>query len=232
LGSCPAPAMLSQGPRRRPLDNYITSQVSPGPSSSSHDRHEFDLRFNTMKTMKEILAANDHIIRRNERGNSRLPTALLCRVSALSESLCKEVVSLPPSTIPPLHKPLTIYGLILADIEHILSSNDSVDISDDTIDRRLDEFLLQFQEALDLLKVEGPTRTDQQNSPNSAHFFQNSHHFIIYGGNFNVTSTSTSNLAVHDPELREQSHKTLQVLHFQSWAVVLFYIAGRNPGCR
>ena len=64
LGSRPAPAMLSQGPRRRPPDNYdITSQVSPRPSSP---RHEFNLAFNTMETMKEILAANDHIIRRNE----------------------------------------------------------------------------------------------------------------------------------------------------------------------
>ena len=70
-------------------------------------------------------------------------------------------------TIPSLHKPLSIYGLwldtmiyyyhdrtycplsILADIQHILSSNDpAVEISDDdtlAIDRRLDDFLLQFQ---------------------------------------------------------------------------------------
>ena len=37
---------------------------------------------------------------------------------------------------------------ILVDIQHILSSNDPVETSEDTtlaIDRRLDDFLLQFQ---------------------------------------------------------------------------------------
>ena len=34
---------------------------------------------------------------------------------------------------------------ILVDIQKILSSSDPVKISDDTIDRRLDDFLLQFQ---------------------------------------------------------------------------------------
>ena len=75
-------------------------------------------------------------------------------------------MSLPLSTIPSLHivhKPLLIYGpwvdtniyrrtycllSILVDIQHILSSNDPVEISNDTtlaIDRRLDDFLFQFQ---------------------------------------------------------------------------------------
>ena len=34
---------------------------------------------------------------------------------------------------------------ILVDIQRILSSSDPMEISDDTIDRRLDDFLLQFQ---------------------------------------------------------------------------------------
>jgi hypothetical protein len=34
---------------------------------------------------------------------------------------------------------------ILVEIQQILSSRDPVKISDDTIDRRLDDFLLQFQ---------------------------------------------------------------------------------------
>ena len=34
---------------------------------------------------------------------------------------------------------------ILVDILHILSSTDPVEMSFDTIDRRLDDFLLQFQ---------------------------------------------------------------------------------------
>ena len=37
------------------------------------------------------------------------------------------------------------YLSILEDIQHILSSNDPVDMSDDTIDRRRDDFLFQFQ---------------------------------------------------------------------------------------
>ena len=34
---------------------------------------------------------------------------------------------------------------ILVDIQHILRSTDPLEISDDTIDRRLDDFLIQFQ---------------------------------------------------------------------------------------
>jgi hypothetical protein len=191
--------MLSRGPR--PLDNHISSQVSPHP-------YEVACAFNTIN---EISAATADIIRRNERGNSCLPTAMLERVSAVSESLWEEVKSLPVFAIPPLHKHLIVYGLILVDIQHILSSNDPVD---DTIDSRLDDFLLQFQEALDLLNHKGPT---QRSSPNSTHFFQNSHHIIISGGNF---SASTSNPVVHDPVLRDQSRKILQVIYIQS--VVLF----------
>jgi len=194
--------MLSQGPR--PLDNYISSKASPHPLEVAR----------VFNTITEIFVASE-IIRRNEGGNScsSLPTAMLRRVSALSESLWEEVISLPPSTIPPLYKPLIIYRHILLDIERILSSNDTVEISDDTINRRLDDFLFQFQGAVDLLK--GPI--SQQNSPNSTHFFQNSHHIIISGGNFNA---STSNPVVHDPVLREQSRKTLQLAYIQ--CVVLF----------
>ena len=72
-------------------------------------------------------------------------------------------MSLPVPTIPPLHEPLRIYKLwvdvfyyissyllllsILVDIQRILSSSGPVEISYYTlaIDRRLDEFLLQFQ---------------------------------------------------------------------------------------
>ena len=42
---------------------------------------------------------------------------------------------------------------ILVDIQHILSSNDPVNISDDTVDRRLDDFLLQFQVSTIQLKL-------------------------------------------------------------------------------
>jgi len=94
-----------------------------------------------------------------------------------------------------------------------MNSSDPVEISDDIIDRRLDDFLLQFQEALDLLKGS----TGQPSSPNSPHFFQHSHHIIISGGNF---SASTSNPVAHDPVVREQSHKILQAIYIQ-W-VVLF----------
>jgi hypothetical protein len=196
--------MSSRGPR--PLNNSISSQVSPHPHEVAR----------VLNTITKILAASADINQRNERGNSRLPTAMLGGVSTLSESLWEEVRSLPLSTIPPLHEPLLVYEIILADIHHILNSNDPVEISDDTINVRLGDFLLQFQAALDLLSTsKGPTR--QQSSPNSTHFFQNSHHIVISGGNF---SASTSNPTVHDPVLREQSRKILQVVYIQ--CVVLF----------
>jgi len=195
-------AMLSRGPARPPRYNSIPSRVSPHP-------HEVACVLNTIT---EILAASAEIIRR-ERGNSCLPIATLDRVSAFSESLWEEVMSLRLSTIPPLNKPLIIYGLILVDIQHILSSSDPRGISDDTIDHRLDDFLLQFQETLDFIK--GPT--GQGSSPQSTHFFQNSHHFIISGGNF---TASTSNPVVHDPVVREQSHQIFQLMKIQ--CVVLF----------
>jgi len=186
----------------RPRDN---SQVSPHPSP-----HEVARVFNTIT---EISAASE-IIRRYERRNSCLSTATLDRVSTLSDSLWKEVVSLPLPAIPPLREPLIIYELILVDILHILSSSGPVEISEDTIDLRLDDFLLQFQEALDLLK----DPSDQQSSLNSIHFFQNAHHTNISGGIFNA---STYNPVVHDPVVREQSNKILQEMHTIKW-VVLF----------
>jgi len=199
-----SPEMLSRGPRPLTKNNSVSCPSHP---------HEVT---RVLNTISEILAASAEIVRRDhERGNSRLPTATLDRVSALSESLWEDVILLPLSAIPSLYKPLIIYGLILADIQHILSSSDLVEISDDsdTIDRRLDDFQLQFQEALDLLK--GPA--DERSPPNSTHFFPNSHHIIISGGNF---TASTSNPVVHDPVVREQSHKILQVIYIQ--CVVLF----------
>jgi len=145
-----------------------------------------------------------------------MPTATLDRVFALSEYLWKEVVSLPLFSVPPLHRHLIIYELILLDIQHILSSSDPLKISDDTMDRRLDGFLLQFQETLGLLKVS----TGHQSSPNSTHFFQNSNHNNIYGGYF--IASITNNPLVHDPVVREQSRKILQVLYIYMMIFFLF----------
>jgi len=151
---------------------------------------------------------------------------MLGRVSALSESLREEVSSLrnPLFNIPLLHivhKLLLIYGLchILVVIQHILSSNVSVEISDDTtlaIDHWLDDFLIQFQKALDLLEVPA----GQPSSPNSTHsdLFRDSHHFTISGGNF--SATTISNPVVHDSVVREQIQKILQIVYIQ--CVVLF----------
>jgi len=153
-----------------------------------------------------------------EFGELRWPVGPLRRSNASwnwsrKSSSRRSIVSSEISTVPPLHKPLIIYGLILVDIQQILSSSDPVEISDDTIDRRLDDFLLQFQEALDLLKAP----TGQRSSPNSSHFFKDSHHFNIFGGNF---IASTINPVVHDPVVREQYHKILQIIYIQ--CVVLF----------
>jgi len=195
-------SMFSRG--QPPLHNSTSSQVL-----LSHP----DEVVRVLNTITEILAASAEIrvIRRDERGNSCLPTATLDTVSAFSEFLW----SLPLSTILPLHNHLIIYKCILAEIQHILlCSSDPAEISDDKIGCRLDDFRIQFQEALDLLKCPAGQRI----SPNSTQFFQNSHHIIISGGNF---SASTNNPVVHDPVVREQSHKILQILYIQC-AVVLF----------
>jgi hypothetical protein len=194
---------FSRGPP--PLNN---SQVSPHPSVHEAAR--------VLNIIIEISAASAEIIRKYERGNSCIPTATLDRVSALSDTLSEEVIMLPVSAIPPLHKPLTIYKHILIDILHILSSSGPVEVSDYTIDRPLDEFLLQFQVALDILK----DPTGQHSSTNSTRLFENPRDITIYGGIFNA---STYNPVVHDPvvrEVREQNHKILQAIHIQ-W-VVLF----------
>jgi len=206
-----APAMLSAGPRM--LNNSTTSsQISPHPHW--HQWHEVVLVFNTIT---EILDASK-IIRRDhdERGCSSLPIATLEKVFAFSESLWEKVKPLPLSSVPSLHKHLIKYGLILVDIQHILSSSDPLEIDSLAIGFRLDDFLLQFQEALDLLK--GPA--DQLSTQNSilAYFFPYSHHINIYGGIFSAGGTSNS--VVYDPVVREQSRKILQVLYVQ--CVVLF----------
>jgi hypothetical protein len=97
-------------------------------------------------------------------------------ISSFNSGNFEILISLPLSTIPPLHKQLiravsgydllgygatttttTYYETtyhrtycllstgILIDIQHIMSLNNLVEFSDDTIDRRLDEFLLQFR---------------------------------------------------------------------------------------
>jgi len=58
--------------------------------------------------------------------------------------------------------------------------------------------------------IEGANAIDQQGSPNSTHFFQNSHHIIISGGTF-----TGSNLVVHDPVVRDQYQKILKVVYIQ-----------------
>ncbi|KAF8806112.1 hypothetical protein BYT27DRAFT_7191412 [Phlegmacium glaucopus] len=160
-----------------------------------------------LNTMARIWAASAAIerIRRDNEENSCLLTATLDRVSALSKSLWEEILPLPLSTIPSLQSSLTIYELILVGIQQILSSNDPLRMSDDTIDRQLGDFMVQFQEALNPLKG----TISQRNSPNSTHFLQNAHHFLISGGNF------SSNPVIHDPVLREQSHQILRVLYIQ-----------------
>jgi hypothetical protein len=78
------------------------------------------------------------------------------------------------------------------------------------INCRLDDFGLQIQEALDLIK---PT-VDQQGSSNS-HFFPHSH-VIISGGMFNLNN----NPVIHDPVVREQVHQILQQATYIKTAVL------------
>ena len=87
--------MLSQG--LRPLNNSISQ------ASESHHPQEVA---RVLNTITKILAASVEIIQRDG-----LPTATLDRVSVFSECLWDEVMSLPLSTIPPLHKPLIICEL-------------------------------------------------------------------------------------------------------------------------
>jgi len=170
--------------------------------------------------MARIWATSAEIIRRDDEGSPRLPTATLDRASGLSTLLWKEVQLLPLAGIPLLQEPLTMYELILVDIQQILSSNNSLEVSDGAIDRRLDDFMFQFQEALDLLE----STISQRSTPSSAHFFQNAHDIIISGGNFSSLSTTTS--VIHDPIVREQSHRILQLVYIQCG--VLFGRAGHS----
>jgi len=173
-------------------DNYDSS--SPHPREVSR----------VFETMVEILAASD-AIQRDEETKPRLPIATLDRASVLSKWLWEQVLVIPPFSIPHFQRSLTRYKLILVDIQQILSSKDPLEISDGKIDCRLDEFVLQFQEALDFIK--GPI--SERSLPNSTHFFENSHHMVISGGNF------SSNPVLHDPIVREQAHKILQVVYIQ-----------------
>ncbi|KAF8806116.1 hypothetical protein BYT27DRAFT_7191415 [Phlegmacium glaucopus] len=199
------PSQAAERPRHRgrlkapniptSLDNVVPSPPRP---------LEVAPVFNTMTRIWAASAVID-IIRGDKEENSCLPTATLDRVSTLSTSLWEEILPLPLSIVPSIQSSLTMYELILVDIQQILSSNDPLGISDDTIDCQLDDFMVQFQEALNPLKG----TISQSNPPNSTHFFQNAHHLLISGGNFN------NNPVVHDPVLREQSHQILRVLYIQ-----------------
>ncbi|KAF8806117.1 hypothetical protein BYT27DRAFT_7191416 [Phlegmacium glaucopus] len=191
----------SRGRRGRLKAPNIPTALDNLVSSSSPHPPEVAPVFNTMTRIWAASAVIDSI-RRDMEENS-IPAATLDRVSPLSKLLWEEILLLLPSTIPSLQSSLTTYELILVDIQQILSSNDPLRVSDDTIDRQLDDFMVQFQKALEPLKI------SQRVSPNSTHFFQNSHHILISGGNF------SSNPVVQDPVLREQSHNILRVLYIQ-----------------
>jgi len=186
----------------------ITQQAISLDCSALSSPHSHSQVFRVLDTMARICTSAD-IIRREEEGDLHsIPTATLHRASALSKSVWEEILVLPLSDIPLLQKPLTVYEFILVDIQQILNSNDPLEISNvtgNTIDRRLDDFMVEFQEALDLL--EGTV--SQRSSPNSTHFFQNAHDIIIAGGNF------STNPVIHDPVVREQSHKILQLVYIQ-----------------
>ncbi|KAF8806106.1 hypothetical protein BYT27DRAFT_7294756 [Phlegmacium glaucopus] len=138
------------------LDNFVESS-SPHPP-------EIAPVFNTMTRIWAASAIIDSI-QRDKEENSHLPTAMLDRVSPLSKLLWEEILLLlqVPSTIPSLQSSLTKYELILVEIEQILSSNDPLRMSDDTIDRQLDDFMVQFQESLNPLKC----TISQRNSLNA-----------------------------------------------------------------
>lgn len=172
------------------------------PESSSEPRQLAGV----LDTIDRIRATSEKIIQVGRgRDEERLPaSSTLDRASALSECLWEEIRLLPVLAVPTLQTSLRVYEIILFDIQQILNSHNSPEISDDMIDRRLDNFMLQFQEALD--RIEGTI--SQQSSPGSTHFFQNSHHILVAGGNF------TNNPVLDDPVLRAQSKEILQGVIF------------------
>jgi hypothetical protein len=202
------PSQAAEGLRHRERLKTLNAPLSLNNFISSSPRPpEIVPVCNTINTMTRICAASAviDIIRRDKEENSCLTSSTLDRVSALSKSLWKEISLLPLSTIPSLQNSLTIYERILVEIQQILNSSDPLRMLDDTMDRQLDDFLFHFQEALDPLRG----TSSQRNSPKSTHFFENSHHILISGGTF------SSNPVIHDPVVREESHKILQVLYIQ-----------------
>jgi hypothetical protein len=154
-----------------------------------------------LDTIDRIRATSKDIIQAGRgRDEGRLFASTLDIVSALSRSLWEEILLLLPPAWPTLQTSLRVYEIILFDIQQILNLDDPPKISDDRIDRRLDDFMLQFQEALD--RVEGTI--SQRSPPGSTHFFPYAHHFLVAGGNF------TSNPVLHDPVVRAQSENILQ----------------------
>jgi hypothetical protein len=152
--------------------------------------------------MSSIMAATEHIVRKNERGDTTL--SALDRVSEVSERVWTVVQSLPLSSISSLEACLTNYELILIDVRHNVTSRDLSAIHEAAVNRRLDDFLQDFQAAIDRLR----TKINEAHFPESANFFQNSHDFVISGGSFTINSV------VHDGADR-RSRRLLQLQYLQ-----------------
>ena len=174
LAASHASTMLSQGPR--PLNNSISSQVSPHPQEVAR----------VLNTITEIMAASAEIIRRDEvypicsrqlslntyQFVNVVPT-LERKVTFTYHHVGQSIRTLKISmgrgyVASSIYYPATSQAFndmhvnckwicsttyhrtycllsILVDIQHILSSSDPIEISDDTINRRLDDFLFHFQ---------------------------------------------------------------------------------------
>jgi len=157
--------------------------------------HRDELR-RVLDMLDTIADTTKNIVREAEEESTASPT--LARVSELSRRL-DDILSFPGFDIPSFTVCLETYEWILFDIRNIGANNGIANY--DVLNRRLDLFIHEFEEKLDIHATE-------RNKPESASMFQNSRNFTISGGIFNA-------IQVVPDAAADQSQKILRVLYIQ-----------------
>ncbi|KAF8956144.1 hypothetical protein BDZ97DRAFT_1852948, partial [Flammula alnicola] len=188
--------MFSSGWRGRPRGRVKTPpEESPSLGSVySVSTHLQEIA----RLLEEINAATEHIAHAVEGVDAY--TASLKRTSEVTRYVWRAIEALPVGSLPSIRGPVEMYKSLVRDIHLAIESNTMTNQIASDFDRHIDTFLDDF-------KTRIATVTNRQHDSVSAlqvpssHFFQNSHHLIISGGNFVHQINQT------DALVRERSRK-------------------------
>jgi hypothetical protein len=120
------------------------------------------------------------------------------RISEVSDFVSETIGSFPVDLLPTLLDALEKYQSILSEISSCLDAG-AISLEANNYRERIDSFLCDFKGRLH----SNNTSNEINNYSEAGHFFPNSHHFVVAGGNFTINSV--------DSEARQRTDKTIRL---------------------